>query len=57
MMRDRYPYPMNRGVESTKTTEIVAAGPDREWNELLAAHPWLEVLEPFYVDWQHIWLM
>jgi hypothetical protein len=31
--------------------------PDRELDDLLVAHPWLETLEPFYVEWELIWLM
>jgi hypothetical protein len=33
------------------------SAPDRELAELLVAHPWLKDLQPFYVDWEMIWLM
>lgn len=31
--------------------------PDRELDALLFAHPWLESLKPFCVDWELIWPM
>jgi hypothetical protein len=31
---------------------------DRALNDLLsAAYPWLDALEPFYIDWELIWPM
>jgi hypothetical protein len=49
-MRDQFSPALDlRGLADT--------APDRELNELLATHPWLEDLQPFYVDWEMIWLM
>jgi hypothetical protein len=30
---------------------------DRETDALLLAHPWLESLEPYYVEWELVWPM
>ena len=31
--------------------------PDPELADLFLAYPWLKSLEPFYVEWELIWLM
>jgi hypothetical protein len=37
--------------------DLADSAPDRELAELLATYPWLKDLQPFYVDWEMIWLM
>jgi len=50
MMRDRIP-------PAADLPDTVGAAPDAELDRLLASHPWLENLEPFYIDWELIWFM
>lgn len=50
MMNDRIP-------PAADTPDAVGATPDVELDRLLAIHPWLESLEPFYIDWELIWVM
>jgi hypothetical protein len=49
-MRDRIP-------PAPDPPDTVGATPDVELNRLLASHPSLENLEPFYIDWELIWFM
>ena len=37
--------------------ETADPAPDRELDGLLAANAWLDSLEPFYIEWELIWLM
>ena len=37
--------------------DTVAATRDKELDNLLASHPWLENLEPYCIDWELIWSM
>jgi hypothetical protein len=37
--------------------DIAGAAPDEELDSLLACHLWLDSLEPFYIDWELIWVM
>jgi hypothetical protein len=38
-------------------SDTVGAAPDVELDSLLASYPWLVNLEPFYIDWEMIWVM
>jgi hypothetical protein len=49
-MRDQTPPPPD-------LPDTVAATPDKELDNLLASHPWLENLEPYCIDWELIWVM
>jgi hypothetical protein len=49
-MRDRIPL-------APELPDTVGAAPDVELNRLLASHPGLENLEPFYIVWELIWFM
>ena len=49
-MRDRIP-------PAPEPPDTVDAAPDVELNRLLASHPGLENLQPFYIDWELIWVM
>jgi len=31
--------------------------PEQELTDLFRANPWLATLEPFYVEWELIWMM
>lgn len=50
MMRDRIPPPPD-------LPDTLDAAPDAELDSLPASYPWLDTLEPFYIDWELIWVM
>jgi len=50
MMSDRIP-------PAADLPDAAGAAPAEELARLLASHPGLDNLEPFYIDWELIWFM
>jgi hypothetical protein len=50
VMRDQIP-------PAPDLPDTVGTAPDAELEKLLASHPWLASLKPFYIDWELIWVM
>ena len=50
MMKDQVP-------PAPDLPDTLGAAPDEELDRLLTSHPWLDALDPFYIDWELIWFM
>ena len=54
-MTNRLPDPTNAVTRPAGFLGVSDPAPDRELDDLLLEHPWLETLEPFYVAWELVW--
>jgi len=50
-------YPMDDGHSDEECVGVTEPPPDPEMADLFLEYPWLATLQPFYVEWELIWLM